>query len=94
MSFSTTDLADRVRRAREARGLTQKQLADLAGIGKTAIFDLEHGNPGVRLSTLLAVFAVLGLELSMLDPGVISGPTAPLPSPSDGAWKELPDRLL
>lgn len=92
MSFSPLEMAERVRRARQARGLTQKQLADLAGIGKTAMFDLEHGNPGVRLNTLLAVLGVLGLDLAIIDPASIAGPWPPAPTqtPSD----ELPDRLL
>ncbi len=90
MSITSSDVAKAVRGAREARGLTQKELADLAGIGKTALFDLEHGNPGVRLSTLLSVLRVLDLHLEMADPGLVQGPPPCLPEPP----AELPDHLL
>lgn len=100
MSFSPQDLAEQIRSARKDRGLSLKQLADLAGIGKTAMFDLEHGNPGVRLNTLLAVLAQLDMDLELIKPetgktGILteSAPTAsdtpPAPIP-----QSLPDHLL
>lgn len=92
MSVSPVELGERVKAAREARGLSQKQLADLAGIGKTAMFDLEHGNPGVRLNTLTAVLDVLGLSLTLVTPDVVS-PVAPVdPVPLEA--EALPDHLL
>jgi transcriptional regulator with XRE-family HTH domain len=36
-------------------------LADLCGIGKTALFDIENGKATVRLSTLTAVLAGLNI---------------------------------
>ncbi len=87
------DVGPRIRAAREAMGLSRKQLADQAGVGKTALFDLEHGNPGVRLNTLLPVLDVLGLSLRL------DGLEAVSPSPpEERAWAvdsvDLPDRLL
>ena len=92
MNFSSTQLGERIKTAREARGLSQKQLADLAGIGKTAMFDLEHGNPGVRLSTLTAVLDILGMTLRIDDVESLTAspqPETPAPPP-----EELPDHLL
>jgi HTH-type transcriptional regulator/antitoxin HipB len=96
MSIPPGELGARIRTAREARGLSQKQLADLAGIGKTAMFDLEHGNPGVRLNTLIAVLDTLGMSLQLDNlESLNSGPA--LPPPQSGPAEdsdELPSHLL
>ncbi|MCC5846685.1 MAG: helix-turn-helix transcriptional regulator [Verrucomicrobia bacterium] len=92
MNFSPTQLGERIKTAREARGLSQKQLADLAGIGKTAMFDLEHGNPGVRLNTLMAVMDVLGMTFRIDDVEAVSAtPQAETPPL---LTDDLPDYLL
>jgi len=57
-----------IRFHRKKAGLTQKQLAMLAGIGKTAVFDIEQGKGSVRLNTLLAVAAVLNITLNPTSP--------------------------
>ena len=36
---------------RKKSGLTRKQLADLAGVGKTVIYDIEKGKETIRFST-------------------------------------------
>lgn len=53
---------------RKRAGLTQLELAKLAGIGKTAIFDLEKGKATVQLSTLLAVLHVLNIQIILESP--------------------------
>lgn len=56
-----------IKDARAELGLTQAQLADAAGISKRCLWSLELGqNPGVQLDKLLAVFSVLGLDLSIV----------------------------
>ena len=45
--------------------LTQKQLADLAGVGKTVVFDIEKGKETVQLNSLLKVLSVLNIKLEM-----------------------------
>ena len=57
-----------VRHHRRRSGLSQRALADLAGIGKTAVFDIEKGKPTVRLATLMAVLRVLNIDLAMGSP--------------------------
>lgn len=47
-------LADTIREAREARGLTQPQLADLAGIAEGSVQNLESGKPRSRMPQTLA----------------------------------------
>jgi y4mF family transcriptional regulator len=59
------DLAATVRHRRRALGLTQVDVADLAGVGVRLVHELERGDTGVRLDKLLAVLEVLGLVLDV-----------------------------
>ncbi len=52
-----------VRRRREALGLLQVELAELAAVSTRFVHMLEAGKPTVRLDKVLAVLGVLGLEL-------------------------------
>lgn len=60
-----SDIGPIVRQARRAHGLTQTQLAGLAGTGLRFISELERGKPGVALDKTLAVLAVLGLRVQI-----------------------------
>lgn len=57
-----------IRFHRKKAGLTQKQLANLAGVGKTAVFDIENGKNTVRLNTLTAVLSILNIHLEVQSP--------------------------
>jgi y4mF family transcriptional regulator len=57
-----------VRDHRRAAGLSQQELARLAGVGKTVVFDIERGKPTVRLATLLLVLDALNLRLEWRSP--------------------------
>lgn len=57
-----------VRTHRKKIALSQAALANLAGVGKTVIFDLEHGKMTVQLDTLLRVFGALNIELRFSSP--------------------------
>jgi transcriptional regulator with XRE-family HTH domain len=59
-------LGQRVAVARRARGLNQRDLAHLAGVGVSSIVGLEKGHPGVAMGTLARVLDTLGL-LAELD---------------------------
>ncbi len=54
-----------LRSRRKSLGLTQQELARLAGCGLAFLYELETGKPTLRLDKLLAVLDVLGLELSL-----------------------------
>lgn len=58
-----------IRQARRAHGLTQSQLAGLAGTGLRFVSELERGKPNVSLDKMLAVLAVLGLRLQLTGSG-------------------------
>ena len=49
-------------------GLSQAGLAKLAGVGKTVIFDLEHGKLTIRYDTLTKILAVLNISLTFDSP--------------------------
>ena len=53
---------------RKRSGLTQLELAELAGVGKNLIYGLENGQEGVRLENLLKVLRVLNIELDFQSP--------------------------
>ena len=52
-----------VRQARKTHGLTQAELAGLAGTGPRFISELERGKERAELGKVLDVLAVLGLRL-------------------------------
>lgn len=52
-----------LRTRRKELRLTQRELADLAGVSVRFIHDLENGKPTVQLDRVLAVANTLGLEL-------------------------------
>ena len=56
-------LAAQVRERRRSLGLTQTDLADLAGCSSRFVRSLEAGKGTVRVDKLLDVLVVLGLEL-------------------------------
>jgi len=53
---------------RKKSGLSQVELAKLAGIGKTVVFDIEHAKPTVQLDTLLKILAVLNIKCEFSSP--------------------------
>ena len=53
---------------RNRSGLTQQELATLAGVGKNLIYELEKGKQTVRLENLLKVLRVLNIEIDFRSP--------------------------
>lgn len=53
---------------RKKSGLNRAQLAKLAGVGKTSVFDVEHGKATVRLDTLVKILHVLNITLEFTGP--------------------------
>jgi HTH-type transcriptional regulator / antitoxin HipB len=56
-------LAELIVQTRKRAKLTQEELAALAGVGKTVVWDLEHGKQTIRLETLTKVLAALNIGL-------------------------------
>lgn len=58
------DLGGRIKQRRLAAGLTQKTLADKAGVSRRALIELEAGT-GSSLQTLARVLKAMGLGESL-----------------------------
>lgn len=52
-----------IQRTRKQRGLTQTDLANLAGMRQEMVSKIETGHEGAKLSSVFALFAALDLEL-------------------------------
>ncbi len=59
---------DVIRQHRKLAGLTQSELAKVAGVGKTVVFDLEHGKESVQLDTVKKVLEVLNIQIALRSP--------------------------
>jgi HTH-type transcriptional regulator/antitoxin HipB len=54
-----------IRRARKKISLSQKQLADKAGLRQGTISLIEAGSPSAKIETLLTVLSALDLEFQI-----------------------------
>jgi HTH-type transcriptional regulator / antitoxin HipB len=59
------DMGRIVANRRKALGVTQQDLAALAGVSTRFLSSLERGKATVRLNTMLAVLDALGLQLEI-----------------------------
>lgn len=66
--LDSEDLARTVKSYRKAAGLSREKLAELAGVGKTVVFDIEHGKQTIRLDTLRKVLKTLNLRIELKGP--------------------------
>lgn len=57
-----------IRFHRKIARISRTELAKLSGVGKTAVFDVEHGKETVRLSTLLKILSALNISLKFTGP--------------------------
>ena len=61
-------LAIVIKKHRKAAGLSQLQLAEMAGVGKTVVFDVEKGKETIQLDTLRKIMAVLNIKVQLNSP--------------------------
>jgi HTH-type transcriptional regulator / antitoxin HipB len=61
-------LAMNVLRHRRAAGLSRNQLAELAGVGKTVVYDIENGKETVQLDSLRKILKVLNIRVQLASP--------------------------
>ncbi len=66
--MSDFDLGALVKDHRKKAGLTQLELANLAGVGKTTVFDIEKNKETVRWNNLMAVLQVLNIKVEFKSP--------------------------
>jgi HTH-type transcriptional regulator/antitoxin HipB len=61
-------LAKLIKFHRKKAQLTQARLAELAGVGKTTVFDIENGKINVQFNIILSVLEILNIKLVFESP--------------------------
>ena len=59
-------VAERIKKIRKAKGITQEQLAELAGLNRTHLYRLESGKQSMTLRTLKIVADALSVRVREL----------------------------
>jgi len=62
------ELSQLIKIHRKAARLSRVQLAELAGVGKTVIYDVEKGKESVQLDTLRKILKVLNIRIIFNSP--------------------------
>ncbi|MDX9948168.1 MAG: helix-turn-helix domain-containing protein [Bacteroidales bacterium] len=66
--MQSQELAEVIRMHRRAAKLSRVHLAEMAGVGKTVIFDIEKGKESVQLDTLRKILKVLNIKIVLTSP--------------------------
>ena len=66
MTYTTEDIARVLRRARETKGLSQRELSAKAGLTQTSISRIENATVDLQLSNLLELARALDLEVMLV----------------------------
>lgn len=66
--MNTQILMTPIQRKRKALGLTQQQLANMAGLSRQSMNGIERGTVNVTLENLVRLLDILGLSISIADP--------------------------
>ena len=61
-------LGELVRFHRKKAGLTQIQLANLAGVGKSTVYDIEKGKATVQIDSLFVVLTAMNISIQFSGP--------------------------
>jgi HTH-type transcriptional regulator / antitoxin HipB len=66
--IQSQELADVIRMHRKAARLSRDKLAEMSGVGKTVIYDIEKGKETIQLKTLRKVLGVLNIKIELKSP--------------------------
>lgn len=66
--IQSQELAEVIRMHRKAAKLSRAQLSEMAGVGKTVIYDIEKGKETVQLNILRKIFKVLNIKIVLTSP--------------------------
>ena len=72
MKYATEHIALALRKAREAKGLSQRELGRKADMPQGHISKIENGTVDLRLSSLVALARALDMELALVPRKVLS----------------------
>ncbi len=62
------DLSQVVKMHRKAAKLSRASLAEMAGVGKTVIYDIENGKESIQFNTLRKILKVLNVRIELISP--------------------------
>lgn len=62
---SARQLGDLIQQRRKAKGLSQTQLADLAGLRQEMVSKIEGGAQGSRIASIYDLLGALDLEMTL-----------------------------
>ena len=62
------ELGEIIRMHRKAARLSRVQLAELAGVGKSVIYDIEKGKESVQLDTIQKILKALNIKIILTSP--------------------------
>ena len=63
MNFNT--IAQIICFHRKKAGLSRNELADIADVSKTVVFDIEHGKETIQFASLMKVLTALNIQMSL-----------------------------
>ena len=62
------NLGDIIKYHRKKAALSQKSLAEVAGVGKTVVFDIEKGKETVQFNSIKKILKALNISLEFTSP--------------------------
>ena len=71
MNYESHHLSAAIKKARANLGLSQRDLSERSGLPQAQISKFENGTVDIRLSSLVALFRALGLELELVPRQVV-----------------------
>lgn len=66
--IQSQELADVIRMHRKAAKLSRDKLAEMSGVGKTVIYDIEKGKETIQLDTLRKILSILNIKIELTSP--------------------------
>ncbi len=89
--MNCSDLGKQIKAAREASGMTQRELAEQIGCTAQHISAMERGTKQPKLETLVSIANALGTSVDFLLRDFLTVPCAPIASQTARLLAELPE---
>ena len=61
-------LGEMIQFHRKKAGLSRNELAVMADVGKTVIYDIEHGKQTIHFQSVIKILSVLNIQLDFKSP--------------------------
>jgi len=68
--YDTTYIGLHAKKRRKELGMTQSRLANISGVNRRFISELERGKPTIQLDKVIDILNMLGLDLYVSERGV------------------------